>query len=246
MSRATYMLAVGVNPSEGASADEIVNFKENYVQTEVPAIVESHPGMLFAITYEQIEYDPDLLKGPHLLTFYDVEDEATAVAYAKELAAQSPAPFISLVWKQVEDATGTPSVNGGPFIYLSGQSPAPGTDEQGEKDYNDLYTNHHIPELVGCCHFLWGVRYKLHTEVTHPAPGAPKYLALYEASPTSFRPAGAGAWMCAPRGTYEADPKIHIPEPENGFTVGPPSWVNRVVTWRLSYARVGSHVRSSN
>jgi hypothetical protein len=63
-------------------------------------------------------------------------------------------------------------------------------------------------------------RHELYREFAHPAPGCPRFCAVYEADATATEQREARA---ARRGT---------------LSPGPPAWENRDTVWRLVYRRI--------
>jgi hypothetical protein len=86
------------------------------------------------------------------------------------------------------------------------------------EEFNAFYTNIHLPEIVAVLGFRSGTRYEIHRAFSHPPPGAPRFLAVYEADDDAIRALGKGA-----RPT---------------FSPGPKAWEARETLWRLAYRRV--------
>jgi hypothetical protein len=104
----------------------------------------------------------------------------------------------------------------------------PETDAAGLKEFDEFYTNIHVPEVVAMSKFIRGTRYELNREFLHPAPGSPRFLAVYEGDEESMKQraalranAGGGARLSS----------------------GPPAWEAHDTLWRLMYRRIDSYAR---
>jgi hypothetical protein len=102
---------------------------------------------------------------------------------------------------------------------------APDVDEAGLRQFNDFYTNTHVPEVVSTSKFFRGTRYELYRDLRHPAPGAPRFLAVYEGDEVAIRT----------RAERKADPGKG---PQ--LSSGPPAWESHDTLWRLMYRRLES------
>jgi len=66
------------------------------------------------------------------------------------------------------------------FLYFVAMNVPPGTDEAGYKEFNDFYTNIHVPEVVSISKFVRGHRYHLYREFARStAPDAEAGLKAY-------------------------------------------------------------------
>src|SRR5947208_1010162 len=68
-----------------------------------------------------------------------------------------------------------------PFMYWVGMHTAPDTDEAALAEFNEFYTNIHVPEVMAYRGFCRGTRFELYREFRHPQPGCPRFCAIYEA-----------------------------------------------------------------
>jgi hypothetical protein len=94
------------------------------------------------------------------------------------------------------------------------------TDAESLADFNTFYTDTHVPEVMAYGGYARGTRFELYREFAHPAPGCPRFCAIYEAdtAATELR-----AERRAARGTLSS---------------GPPTWENHDTVWRLVYRRI--------
>ena len=115
------------------------------------------------------------------------------------------------------------SADAAPYLYFVAMDEAPGTDANGLREFNDFYTNVHVPEVVEVSKFLSGARYQLYRELRHPEPKSPGYLAVYEADDASLQA----------RKDRAANPGASKP-----LSSGPPSWEGHETAWRLLYKRL--------
>jgi hypothetical protein len=106
-----------------------------------------------------------------------------------------------------------------------------GTTDQGLREFDEFYTQIHVPEVVAVSKFLRGTRYELHHCFRHPEPGSPRFLAVYEGTDESLDARAARA----------RDPGTAVP-----LSSGPPTWEGHVTAWRLLYRRIDSQVRSDS
>jgi hypothetical protein len=97
-------------------------------------------------------------------------------------------------------------------IYLLGVNPPDDASELELAEFNDFYSNVHLPEVAERRHALRAVRYELAGTLKAPYQGAPTYLAAYEVDE-------AGA----------ADLR-HTGPP---YSRGPDVWQRHSTPWRL-------------
>ena len=85
---------------------------------------------------------------------------------------------------------------------------------QGSKNFNEFYTNVHVPEVLGRRHGLRAARYELCRELLHPEEGCPRFVAIYEVDEKA------------------AAITRHI---GGGYSRGPEVWRKHKTPWRLWY-----------
>jgi hypothetical protein len=235
MADAPYMYWVGMNTQPDTSAEELARFNDFYSNTHMHEVVMSNPGFVRGTRYELIEQDARGNFGPRWLAVYEMADEESAKGYLARndgppegRPTYSPGPsawqsyegWWRLMWRRMVPEQGELGGNGAPYLYFVAMDEAPGTDEKGLQEFNDFYTNIHVPEVVAVSKFLSGIRYKLYRELRHPEPKSPGYLAVYEADENSLQA----------RKERAANPKP--------LSSGPPSWEGHVTAWRLLYKRL--------
>jgi hypothetical protein len=240
MSGAPYMYWVGMNTHPDTSPDELAKFNDFYSNTHMREVVSSNPGFIRATRYELCEQDARGNFGPRWLAAYEMEDEDAAKGYIARndgppegRPSYSPGPaawqnyqgWWRLLWRRKTPLEGQLSPNTTPYLYFVAMDEAPGTDEQGLREFNEFYTNVHVPEVVGVSDFVSGARYELYREFRHPEPRSPGYLAVYEANDQSLKT----------RADRAANPGAYKP-----LSSGPPSWEGHVTAWRLMYRRLDS------
>ena len=84
-----------------------------------------------------------------------------------------------LLWRQLAE-TG-PAQHTPQSVYLVGMNVPQDTDASSLADFNAFYTQLHVPEVMAAGGYTRGTRWELYREVAHPAPGAPRFCAIYEA-----------------------------------------------------------------
>jgi len=111
-----------------------------------------------------------------------------------------------------------------PFaIYLLGVDPPPGAGDDDLEEFDDFYTNVHLPEVAERRRALRAVRYELEREVKSPYRGAPRFLAIYE-----IDEAGSSQ-------------RRHTGPP---YSKGPEVWQGHKTPWRLWYRLLGRNPTS--
>jgi hypothetical protein len=109
-------------------------------------------------------------------------------------------------------------------IYMVGMNVPPDTDAAGLAEFNEFYTNIHVPEVMAYRGFCRGTRFELYREFRHPQPGCPRFCAIYEAD----------------KATTEANQQRRdTPQPgRSPLSSGPPTWEKHDTLWRLTYRRI--------
>ena len=95
----------------------------------------------------------------------------------------------------------------------------------GLAQFDEFYTNTHVPEVVRNGNWLRGTRYELFREFTHPDPACPRFLAVYEGDEQAMQT----------RAERRANPGSG---PRS--SKGPAVWEAHDTTWRLIYKRIDS------
>ena len=241
MTNAPYMYWVGVDLPADATPDEERAFDDFYSNVHAPEVVEMNPGFIRGTRYELAIPDPRGDLGPRHVAMYEMESEDAARGYirrnddpsqARPQYTPGPRGFREmrgmwrLLWHRVAPPDGELTAAAAPYIWLIGMNVPPGTDEVGLQQFNDFYTNVHIPEVVAMGGFARGSRYELYRQFRHPDSGAPRFLAIYEGDEAALqalteRRAGAGS--------------------RPALSSGPPSWEAHDTRWRLWYRRTSSY-----
>jgi hypothetical protein len=235
---APFMYWVGMNTAPDTSAEELAKFTDFYSNVHMHEVVAANPGFIRATRYEL--YEPDVRGdfGPRWLVIYEMEDEAAADGYAARndgppegRPKYSPGPdawtkyqgWWRLIWERVAPVAGDIGSGDAPFLYFVAMNVPPDTDAKGLAEFNDFYTNVHVPEVVKMSKFIRGHRYHLKREFLHPAPGSPEFLAVYEGNQESMDQ------RTALRNGAGGDARL---------SSGPPTWEAHDTLWRLMYKRL--------
>jgi hypothetical protein len=91
------------------------------------------------------------------------------------------------------------------------------TDANGLAEFNSFYTETHVPEVMAYGGYARGTRFELYREFAHPAPGTPRFCAIYEADAAATEARESRRATRAP------------------LSSGPPVWENHDTIWRLVY-----------
>jgi hypothetical protein len=244
MGNAPFMYWVGMDTAPETSPKEMAKFNDFYSNTHVPEVVTSNPGFVRATRYELHEPDPRGDFGPRWLVMYEMAGEDAAKGYiarndgpAERRPKYTPGPAAwqnintkwRLIWHRIAPAEGELGASGAPYLYFVAMNVPPETDESALQAFNEFYTNTHVPEVVAMSKFLSGTRYELHREFRHPAPGAPRFLAAYEADEAALKA----------RVERSANPASG-----GQLSSGPPAWQAHATLWRLMYRRIDSWAKS--
>jgi hypothetical protein len=130
-----------------------------------------------------------------------------------------------MIWHRIAPAAGELGAGGAPYLYFVAMNVPRETDAAALAAFNEFYTNTHVPEVVAVSSFRSGTRYELQREFLHPAPGAPRFLAVYEADESSLKT----------RADRAAHPGAYAP-----LSSGPPAWEAHDTLSRLMYRRIDS------
>jgi hypothetical protein len=243
MANAPFMYWVGMNTPSDTAAQDLADFNDFYSNVHAHEVLAANPGFFRATRYELLEQDARGVFGPRWLAMYEMDGQRAADLYIERNDGQpegrptySPGPaawqryegWWRLLWHRLIPEAGELGAGGAPYIFIVGMDVPVGTDEQGLREFNDFYTEIHVPEVVAASKFLNGVRYEIFRDFRHPEPGSPRFLAVYEANEESLevraqRAKDAGA--------------------ATRLSSGPPTWEGHLTAWRLLYRRLDSQVR---
>jgi hypothetical protein len=242
MADAPFMYWVGMNTAPDTFEDELAKFNDFYSNTHMHEVVAANPGFIRATRYELLEPDPRGEFGPRWLAVYEMDSEQAAQTYLDRNDASAtgrpnytPGPaawqnyegWWRLMWHRLVPEHGELGAGGAPYLYFVAMNVPPDTDAKGLQEFNDFYTNIHVPEVVDISAFRSGTRYELHKDLRHPPPGAPQFLAVYEADDKSRQ-------RMAERRTNPRGAKL---------SSGPPTWEAHDTLWRLWYRRLDSYAK---
>jgi hypothetical protein len=229
-----YMYWVGMNTKPSADPAAIKELSKFYSYTHLPEVVAGNPGFVRGARYELAEPDPRGDFGPRWLAMYEMSDEAAAHGYIKRNDGPPEGkPVYSewpparndvetkwrMIWRQI--AAAGKSSQPPHSIFMVGMNVPPGTTADELKQFNEFYTNIHVPEVMEHGSYPHATRWELLREFQHPEPGCPQFCAIYEADETATE---------ANR-KRRADPNA----PRGKVTAGPPVWEGHITLWRLVY-----------
>jgi hypothetical protein len=227
-----FMYWVGMDTDPRTTPEALAEFNDFYSTTHVHEVMAAHPGFVRVSRYELLEPDPrgGEHRGPRWLAVYEMSDEAAAEQYLKDnerpwlhRRKYSPWPVARkraksvwrMIWRQIS-ATG--SADQAPAsIFLAGMNVPADTDATGLAAFNAFYTETHVPEVMAYGGYARGTRFEVYREFAHPAPGCPRFCAIYEAD-------------TAATDEREVRRAAHGP-----LASGPSVWEQRDTVWRLVY-----------
>ena len=230
-----FLYWVGMDTDPRTTPEALAEFDRFYSTVHLLEVLAAHPGFVSASRYELLDQDPrgGVHAGPRWLAVYEMADEAAAEQYVKDNARPwlhrrrySPWPparrRAKTIWRMIwRSLSCTGSTDQPPeTVMLVGMNAAADADPTGLAEFNAFYTDTHVPEVMAAGGFSRGTRYELYREFGHPAPGCPRFCAVYEAD------AAATDERAARRA---ARPTL---------APGPPAWENRDSIWRLVYRRI--------
>jgi hypothetical protein len=235
-----FMYWVGMDTDPRTTPEALDEFNRFYNTTHVGEVIAAHPGFVGVSRYELLDPDPDprggVHGGPRWLAAYEMTDEAAAQQYIKDnerpwlhRRRYSPWPparkraktVWRMLWRQIS-ATG--STDQQPeSIFIVGMNVPSDTDVTNLAEFNTFYTDIHVPEVMAAGSYARGTRFELYREFAHPAPGCPRFCAIYEADAAATE--ARDARPAAPR----------------KFSSGPPAWERHDTVWRLAYRRIPLH-----
>jgi hypothetical protein len=226
---------VGMDTDPRTTPEALAEFNRFYSTTHVGEVIAAHPGFVSVSRYELLDPDPrgGEHSGPRWLAVYAMADEASAIQYVKDNARPwlhrrqySPWPAARrraktvwrMLWRQI---TVTGSIDApAASVFIVGMNVPADTDAAGLAEFNTFYTETHVPEVMAYGGYARATRHEVYREFAHPAPGCPRFCAIYEAdaAATDAREARRAA-----RGTLSS---------------GPPAWEQHETVWRLVYRRI--------
>jgi hypothetical protein len=227
-----FMYWVGMDTDPRTTPEALAEFNRFYSTTHVHEVIAAHPGFVSVSRYELLDPDPrgGAHAGPRWLAVYEMQDEQAAKQYIKDNARPwlhrkqySPWPparrkaktVWRMLWRQVS-TTGS-SAQPPESIFLVGMNVPPDTDAAALAEFNTFYTETHVPEVVKAGGYSRGTRFELYRDFAHPAPGCPRFCAIYEADVDA---------------TTERETRRQNRAP---LSSGPPAWENHDTIWRLVY-----------
>ncbi len=224
-----FMYWVGMNTAPELEPEAVAEFSRFYSTVHLPEVLQANPGFTRGTRYELVRPDPRGDFGPRWLAIYEMDGEDAAQGYAARndgppegRPKYTPGPPAwhrteskwRLIWRRIVEngSTGEPPDT----IFMVGMNVPPGTDEAALAEFNDFYTNTHLPEVKHFGGYGRATRHQLYREFKHPAPGSPQFVAIYEADASRDRPPGSGTKLSS----------------------GPPVWEAHDTLWRLVYRRI--------
>lgn len=190
-------------------------YRANLDAAELPA------GALMAHRLEKLLQSPRRSFGPDYLSVVEFDRPTPLVppaAAADAPWAREHEQMWRLSWRKISDTgPAAPPVRA---RLLSLSPPADASDVEVAV-WNRFYTDVHVPEAMQRRRWSRATRWELETSALHPAPGAPRYFVLYEA--TSF--------------TDATDAEVAAWGP---WTEGPPIWKRHVGAWTLDYRTIAA------
>ena len=243
MANAPFMYWVGMNTPSDVSPADLADFNGFYSNVHASEVIGANPGFMRATRYELCEQDARGDFGPRWLAVYEMDSNKAADLYVERndgppegRPTYSPGPVAwqryegwwRLMWHRLVPEAGELGAGAAPYIFMVGMDVPEDTNAQGLQEFNDFYTQVHVPEVVSVSRFLSGTRYELYRDFRHPEPGSPSFLAVYEADEDSIKA----------RAERAANPGAATP-----LSKGPPTWEGHVTAWRLLYRRIDSRVR---
>jgi hypothetical protein len=229
------MYWVGMETDPRTTPEALAEFNHFYSTTHVHEVLAAHPGFDSVSRYELLDPDPrgGESLGPRWLAVYEAVDEAAVLQYLKDnerpwLHRKRYSPWPSarkraktvwrMLWRQLS-ATG-PSAQAPAAIVIVGTNVPADTDAAGLADFNTFYTDTHVPEVMAARGYARGSRFELYRDFAHPAPGCPRFCAIYEADAVAMA---------------RSEPDAAAPD---RLTAGPPPWTQHDTIWRLAYRRI--------
>jgi hypothetical protein len=232
---------VGLDTPPDADARTLAAFNAFYDETHVPEVLANNRGFVRASRYELLVPDARGDFGPRWLAVYEMQDEAAAQAYiARNDGPQEGRPAYTpgladfrttirwrMLWRQISAAGQAPDAYHGMFVV--GMNVPDDTPPEGMREFNDFYTNIHVPEVMRWGGYASGLRFERFREFQHPAPGCPRFLAIYQGD------------QAATEASQQRSFGSSSPRPSSvRFTDGPPTWERHDTLWRHVYKTIST------
>jgi hypothetical protein len=227
-----FMYWVGMDTDPRTTPEALAEFNQFYSTTHVHEVLAAHPGFVRVSRYELLDPDPrgGEHSGPRWLAVYEMTDESAAEQYIKDnerpwlhRKRYSPWPAArrkaKTVWRMLWQQVSTTGSSSAPpaSIFMVGMNVPADTDASGLAEFNTFYTRTHVPEVMAGGGYARGTRFELYREFAHPAPGCPRFCAIYEADAAATDGRETRRTSRAP------------------LSSGPPAWENHDTIWRLVY-----------
>src|SRR5947209_18730241 len=159
---------VGMDTDPRTSTEALAEFNRFYSNTHVGEVIAAHTGFVTASRWELVEQDPrgGAHAGPRWLTVYEMQVEAVAERYVKD--------------------------NERPWLHRRKYSPWPSARKRAKTVWRMIWRQVAAAEsadqalesvvLVGTHTAVdSGTCFELYREFAHPAPGSPRFCAIYAA-----------------------------------------------------------------
>ncbi|MGH3586070.1 MAG: hypothetical protein ACRDQ0_07070 [Pseudonocardia sp.] len=231
-----YWLAIDFTTSD---PDELARINRFYDEVHIPEVFAANPGFVAVHRYTLQIQDRRGDFGAGNLIAYEIESAQAAEEYLEREPASSYSADPP-VWPERLDtrwrvlyrrvAQTAPSTVAPGAISLIGINPPPDVDAAELAEFDRFYSDVHLPENTELGSFSRGVRFEVRHALKHPAPGCPRFLAIYELEDGSDE---------STRATLE-----HLKDKDDAYTKGPSAWIRKSTPWRLWYRRVASHTRA--
>jgi hypothetical protein len=222
-----------------STEEEVAEFSRFYDEVHAHEVLAANPGFARCHRFELLTADSRGVPGPRFLAMYECSEAAAATYLEREHGPAEHKPRYSsgppawerrearwrMIWRRiVATDPGAPLPSS---IYLVGMDPGPG-DAAALAAFDAFYTMTHVPEILASGGYRAGTRLRLEAGLLHPEPGAPSFVACYEADAALTEAIAAGT------------PDPTVPDPTRALSEGPPAWATRRTAWRHVYRRVGS------
>ena len=202
------MYWVGMDLDPAISAAEKQELSDFYSRVHAREVVAANPGFVGASRYELL--DPDPRGGVHPARNGSPSTSSktkrprrrTPIAMMDQPRIDRRTPpgrtsrkYTSTVWRMLwHPARHVRERPAGPdSIFMVGMNVPADTDAAGLAEFNEFYTNTHVPEVMAYGGYARGTRFELHRAFAHPVPGSPRFCAIYEADAAATASATSAA-----------------------------------------------------
>ncbi len=201
----------------GATDSQHAAYRHHLDSAQLPALTAAG-GATFAHRLEKLVQSPRRSFGPDYLSICEF-DAPPAPAELPQGDALEPLAGVhesmwNMSWRKISD-TGVPSVRPDRARLLSLSPPDDATADE-IADWNQFYTEVHVPEAMQRRGWTRATRWTLEHCSLHPNPGCPRYFVLYEG--VGFKDA--------------TDEEVAAWGP---WSQGPALWKRHVGAWTLDY-----------